>query len=294
MNWRTLVGICAGVLLPLPLVLVGKLLWSVERPEIPTDGRISPMLNIEQRSQLMTYGRPCGSSSECEPPLGCLFETRTGQEYCTDSQCTQDTQCSEGQVCRPLATSGDGPRVRFCLPIGVRQEGEGCVKVPDLKDSACAEGLICGSKTGWCSKPCSLGSAAAGCREGFFCADTIPQPVCLPTCEKRGCPTGQQCVRFDDGASVCAQVYGPNCQQTPCPDGRECEVQSEPPHPGKVWMECVERCGEDGLPPCGAGMICDGWQCKPDCNPQGPDTCGEGYRCRLRRPDRPFACQPDW
>jgi hypothetical protein len=50
------VGGCAGLLLPLPLVL---LLWGVLRPEVPaetpTGMRISPMLDQEQRSRLMTY-----------------------------------------------------------------------------------------------------------------------------------------------------------------------------------------------------------------------------------------------
>ncbi len=256
------------------------------------EGRISPVLDAERRSRLMTYGKSCGVSSECEPPLGCLFQARTGYAHCTDSQCLTDAQCPEGQVCRTLATDEDGPLVRFCVALGMRQEGEGCLKVPGDKGYACAAGLVCGGRDGWCSRPCRPGIAAQ-CPEGFFCADTLPEPVCLPTCEQRACPTGQHCVRFQEGASVCAHVYGPHCQQSPCPEGRECRAHRESLHPGKVWMECVERCGE-GFPPCGEGKVCDAWHCVPPCDPLGPEVCNEGYYCDRRTESRPFSCQPDY
>ncbi len=294
-NWRTVVGICAGVLLSLPLLL---LLWGLLRPEVPAEApagaRISPMLNPEQRMRLTTYRRECRSATECEPPMGCLFEARYNQAYCTDSQCMTDAQCPEDQVCRNLATYENGPLVRICVPIGVRQEGENCAPAPIDKDHACTVGLVCGGHDDhWCGRPCRLGARAAECPVGFFCADTDSEPVCLPTCEKQGCPEGQHCIKFDEGASVCTHVYGDNCQQSPCPEGRKCWVLTKPPHPGKVWMECLERCGK-GLPPCGAGKVCDVWLCLPDCDPQGPDVCGDGYRCRQGWPDTPFACRPDW
>jgi hypothetical protein len=292
-GWRKVVALCAGVLLPLPLVL---LLWGLLRPEVPEDSpggvRMSPMLTGEQRMRLMTYGRHCGPGAECEPPLGCLFEVRYLRSYCTDSQCEKDEQCSEGQVCRSIATWGGGPQVRVCVPVGPRQEGEGCVEIPRDKENACVAGLLCGGQDGWCARPCRPGDTN-GCPEGFFCADTIPQPVCLPTCETQGCPPGQQCIPFKEGSSTCAQVYGPNCLQTPCPVGSRCVVRTEPPHPGKVWMACVARCGE-GHPPCQAGWVCDGWDCVQPCDPQGPEVCGEGYSCHRLEERMPFACLPDF
>lgn len=292
-NWRTCLLIFAGVLLALPLVLlVGGLLQPKVRPAPPIGSRVSPMLGAEERTQLMTYGRSCEQSSDCEPPLGCLYESRAWRSYCTDSRCTTDGECPRGHSCQALATEGAGPLVRFCVPLGVRQVGEKCVAVASNKENACAPGLLCGGRDGWCSKPCRPGAAAA-CPEGFFCADTTPQPVCLPTCETRGCPQGQACVRFDEGVSVCAHVYGPNCQQSPCPGGRECRVHPEPPHPGKVWMECVVPCG-DNLPPCEAGWVCEGWHCLPGCDPKGPEVCAEGYYCGRRKESRPFSCQPDY
>jgi hypothetical protein len=292
LNWRSALGVLVGLLLPLPLVLSLR----VERlppPSIaaPEGKRLSPVLSSEERARLATYGRRCGLSSECEPPLGCLMEARKRRQYCTDSQCTTDAQCLEGQLCRSLATSGDGPLVRVCVPVGLRQEGERCVQLPEYRGSACGPGLLCGGRDGWCARPC-LPGAAASCPTGFFCADTIPEPVCLPTCEARGCPEGQHCIRFDEGTSVCAHVSGPNCQQVPCPESRRCDVLVDPPQPEKVWMTCVERCGE-GFPPCPSGRVCDGWQCEPACSPDDPDSCSEGYRCKERRPGRPFACYPD-
>jgi Cys-rich repeat protein len=293
LKWRTFISICAGLLLPLPLLLLLSLLLQPERkPVEPAGQHISPMLDIEQRTRLMTYGRSCQSSAECDPPLGCLYAFRYGRSYCTDSQCTTDAQCPEGQVCRKLATKEQGPLVRICIPVGVRQEGENCVEVPEDQRSACAPGLLCVGKNGWCARPCHLG-APAQCPEGFFCADTTPEPACLPTCEKRGCPEGQQCLQFREGSSQCMQVYGDNCQQRPCPGGARCHMLPDPPYPGKAWLWCVELCGKDS-PPCSAGKVCDGWKCIPACDPQGPAVCGEGFRCRQQEPDSLFGCRPDW
>jgi hypothetical protein len=293
MNWRALPAIVVGLLLPVPLVLLlGSVLLPSPPAPHPAGARVSPVLDTEERRRLVTYRRHCLNSSECEPPLGCLFHTRAGTHVCIDSQCMTDLQCPEGHVCRTLVTVGaGGPWVRFCEPVGVRQEGEGCVEIPDDQGAACGPGLLCVGKDGWCARPCRPGEPSS-CPEGFFCADVAPEPACLPTCEGRACPEGQRCVRHAQGASSCAVVYGLDCQQAPCPQGRECELISEPLHPGKVWMGCVERCGE-GFPPCTSGLICDGWQCLPPCDPDGPNVCAEGYRCIQRRRNLPWACQPD-
>ncbi len=290
MNWRMLLGVLAGLLLPVPLVL---LFSGVMHPRPWSQGpqgvRISPVLDVEERTRRLTYRRHCQQSAECEPPLGCLADLRVMTHYCTDSQCMTDEQCAEGQVCRPLSTVGGGPLVRFCVPVGVRREGERCLYLPGDKDEACGPGLLCSE--GWCGRPCQ-GGEAVRCPEGFFCAQEAPQPVCLPTCEAQGCPAGQECVRYEQGTSACAVVYGPSCQQSPCADGRECNVESAARRPGKVWMECVQECGAEG-PNCPEGFACNRWHCQPACDPQVPKACGEGYRCEQTRPDRPWVCQPD-
>lgn len=292
MSWHGALGLCVGLLLPLPLVL---LLGGVMQPRLPTSHaggrRISPVLGFEERLNLQTYHRDCMRRSDCEPPLGCLLDGRSRAQYCTDSQCLTDDQCPQGEVCQSLGTSGGGPLVRFCIPLGVRQEGEQCIDLPDEKVSACLPGLLCAGHEGWCARPCRIGEALS-CPEGFFCADVVPQPVCLPTCEARGCPQGQQCVKFEEGASACAVVYGPNCQRSPCPDGRECDTYAVPSLPGRAWMECIEFCGED-LPACTNGRVCDRSLCMRPCNPEGPNTCGEGYRCKRRSKNRPWVCEHD-
>jgi len=294
-SWRKVAAICVSVLLPLPLVL---LLWALLKPDVPAGpGRgmhVSPMLDNEQRMRLLTYRHECRSGAECEPPLACLFEARYNQAYCTDSQCMLDAQCPENHACRPLATKDSGLLVRICVPIGERHEGEYCDPAPRDKGHACAAGLVCsGHDYHWCGRPCRPGAQATGCPEGFFCAETAPEPICLPTCTERECPEGQHCVRFEEGASVCARVYGPNCRESPCADGQVCRALTAPTHPGKIWMECIERCGKDASP-CGPGKVCDGWQCLPSCSPQSPGVCEEGFRCRQPWPDSPFACHPDW
>ena len=293
MSWRALLSLFAALLLLLPLVLLLRIALQPEFSEVSTGGqRISPILSADARAQLRTYRRDCGLSSECEPPLGCLMEARIRRQYCTDSQCTADAQCPEGHVCRKLATSGDGPLVRFCVPTGTRKEGEACSTLPEDRESACGPGLVCAGSARWCARPCRL-NEPAGCPAGFFCANTRPEPTCLPSCAERGCPNDQFCARFDEGTSVCAEIYGPNCQQAPCPGERKCEVGRDPARPGKVWMECIERCGE-GYPPCPGGLACDGWVCRTPCNPADPHPCIEGYVCRQHRPDRARVCRPDW
>lgn len=292
MSWRTLLSICAGVLLLLPFVLLGLLLQPESTPKDLTGARISPILDTEQRARLMTYKRPCESSAECDPPLGCLYASRYKHAYCTDSECTTDMQCPEGQACLKHATQEDGPLVRICTPTGVRQEGENCIPLPVDQKSACAPGLLCAGKENWCARPCQLG-APAGCPEGFFCADTTPEPSCLPTCERRGCPVGEQCVQFEERASKCAHLYGPQCHQSLCPENQQCRVFLHPSHTGKAWSWCSERCGKD-FPPCSTGTVCDGWRCVPACDPQGPTVCAEGFRCQQPLPGEPYGCQPDW
>ena len=283
-----------GLLLPLPMVL---LLGSALRIGMPEQHqvngrRVSPVLAAEERARLRTYHRDCTLSSECEPPLGCLLDTRAGAQYCADSQCMTDVQCRDEQVCRTLTTSENGPLVRICVPVGFRKEGEQCVEIGRELDDACGPGLVCGGEDGFCARTCNKDDAAS-CPEGFFCADTELEPLCLPTCEKTGCPEGQQCIRYSEGASACARVYGTNCRQTPCPGNQECLVDHETSHTATVWMHCRQSCREDPSS-CPPGLICNGWSCHPPCDPNGPNTCAEGYRCQKDRPTRPWVCLPDW
>ncbi len=291
MRGRVVLGVLLGLLLPIPLVLLIGVTQAHHLKHGPRTARVSPVLDFEERLRRVTYARKCRRGSDCEAPLGCLSDVRARTRYCIDSECVTDEQCPEGQTCQSLPTLDDGPLVRYCIPLGIRQEGEDCHRPPGGKESACGPGLVCGGRESWCGRPCQ-GEGVAGCPDGFFCADVRPQPVCLPTCEARGCPEGQQCVLYKEGVSRCAIIHGPNCQQSPCPDGRKCQVWDAARQPDKVWMSCVEPCGE-GHPPCPEGRACDGWECLPACDPQVSNSCGEGYRCERRKPEHPWGCRPE-
>jgi hypothetical protein len=292
-NWRLLVAVLGGLLLPVPLVLV-LASGFFPGPSDETSGgkHMSPMLSAEERLRLQTYHRECLRQEDCEPPLGCLLDTRYGWFYCADSECVTDAQCPEGFACLPQPTSEQGPLVRYCIPPGMRKEGESCVPIPRTPDKACMSGLLCGD--GWCGRPCQPDKPSS-CPEGFFCADTIPGPACRPTCDGRACPEGQQCIHDTGGASACAVVYGQNCEQKPCAEGRKCMAVFAPgkENPGQhVWMECFPQCNK-GLPPCPDGFMCEGRTCRKACDPNGPNVCDPGYSCQSRYAQQPWLCQSD-
>jgi hypothetical protein len=287
---RAIAGALVGLLLPLPLVVL--LLSAGGAPRLPPDMGalpVSPILEFEEKMRLQTYHRHCRDGSECEPPLSCLSDLRRRWTWCTDSQCMTDMQCPEGEACRSVEAVGGGRLVRLCTLVGERQEGQSCWNTPTTRATACGPDLLCGGE-GWCARPCGR-QGTQGCPEGFFCANVAPEPLCLPTCEGRNCPEGQRCVRFKDGASVCAVVYGHNCQDdATC---TECDVATFPQTPGQVWMECVRRCGLDGLPPCPEGSACAMLQCRQTCTSE-PPSCGQGFYCARGSGDRPSVCMPQW
>jgi hypothetical protein len=290
-NWRALLAILGGLLLPVPLVLLLADGLLPRQPVHTVGGRpVSPVLTHEQRLRLQTYRRECLHKEDCEPPLGCLLDARAGWFYCTDSQCATDAQCAEGFTCQPLPTNEGSPLVRACIPSGVRREGENCVTIPSGPEEACEPGLLCGQ--GWCGRPCQR-EEPTRCPEGFFCGDTLPGPACLPTCEGRPCPEGLRCVRDDrKGASACVVVRGQDCQQSPCPEGRKCMAVFGASKVGQVWMECYPQCNKD-LPPCPEGFLCEGRMCRKACDPNGPDVCEPGFKCLRRFERQPWMCQPD-
>jgi hypothetical protein len=295
MRWRVLLGALLGFILPVPLaLLLGSVRqeWTMPRPPAPPGVRVSPMLSREERAHLTSYRRECLRNSDCESPLGCYTDLRRRNNWCIDSECLTDRQCPDGLVCQSLATANKGLLVRRCVPLGPRQEGEKCLPLSSDRESACGPGLVCGGEQGFCGRPCQKDDAAS-CPEGFFCGDVEPEPICLPSCEKRGCPEGQRCLHFKEGASSCDVVYGPDCQSTPCPEGQKCDVMPDPRFPGKVWTECIQSCGRD-RPPCPEGLVCDRYHCITPCDPSGPNPCAQGYHCDRRAVNLPWSCQPDY
>jgi hypothetical protein len=292
-DWRLILAVVGGLLLPVPLVFLLTSGWFSRPVKEALGGRpLSPVLSAEDRLRLQTYHRECLYQADCEPPLGCLLDTRYGWFYCADSECATDAQCPEGFACRPQPTREQGPLVRYCIPPGLRQEGQSCVPIPREAEDACAPGLLCGD--GWCGRPCQLDSPS-NCPVGFFCADTIPGPACRPSCDGRACPEGQHCIHDQRGASACAVVHGQNCEQTPCAAGQKCMALFGP---GKrdsaehVWMECYPQCGK-GLPSCPEGLVCERRSCLKPCDPNGPNVCEPGFTCQRRARQQSWLCQPD-
>jgi hypothetical protein len=241
----------------------------------------------------VTYHRECRRLTDCEAPLVCFGDIHRQEHYCTDSECVTDAQCLQGQVCQSLAVARGGFRLRRCAAVGVRQEGESCLDPALDPQQGCRPELVCGGRAGRCGRPCRLGEAAS-CPEGFFCGDVEPEPICLPTCEGRECPPGQQCVHHRDGVSACAVVHGTNCQQAPCPGGaEECEVNVKSTRPAEVWMRCFPECDRKRSA-CPDGLVCDRGRCQPPCDPTGPDTCAPGFHCTRRTPRSPYLCEPDF
>lgn len=293
LKWRMVLGVLVGGLLPVPLMLVLAAVLSGGGQGHAA--HTSPVLSKEERLQRVTYHRTCRKSTECEPPLGCLTYEWLSEYICTDSKCLTDAQCREGESCQFINTEGDGPRIGVCVIQGVRREGEECEDIPSRHSDACAPGLRC--VQGWCGRPCSM-DAPESCPQGFFCADDGTGPVCLPTCEARGCPDGQQCVRFPNRripgtVTACRRVYGTHCQQTHCPEGEQCIVNHLPARPGEMWMVCMQPCGKDRAA-CPEGLVCVQPYCRKPCEPQQSGACGVGMRCKQTSPDEPAYCRPDF
>ncbi|MGZ3457034.1 MAG: hypothetical protein ACXU86_00870 [Archangium sp.] len=287
MKWRTLLGILAGLLLPVPLAWMFDTLLpgGLGAPRMhKTDSRLVPQLSAEERSQLLTYLRPCGEDRDCDAPLVCLRGVLMMKSVCISSQCATDLDCSRGFSCRSVPV---GPHmVRLCGVQGRAREGEWCLKMPPDQEAGCAPGLVCAN--GQCRLPCRP-EEPPGCPEGFFCGaeNDVEGPACLPTCEGRSCPEGQQCVRLDEGASICARVHGPDCQRAPCPAEQQCEVSLPPgERRGEVWTTCTRPCDERGSP-CPDGFMCIARRCRQRCEPGVPGACGPEKKC-TRFPEREF------
>jgi hypothetical protein len=291
MKWRTLLPVLTCILLPLPVVAL--ILMSVWRPTPPvaldTKTALIPMLDVGVRRALGTYERSCTEDAECDAPLVCLRIESELRSECTDSRCMEDKDCPEGFACLPLKTRNGKALVRRCSLIGNRKEAEKCEPLALSLHLGCERGLLC--QAGWCGRPCRLDDPSS-CSTGFFCSEGHEgPPSCLPTCEGRTCPEGQQCLAVSGGASLCRQMQGPDCRRTPCPEGHTCKLLSPPQRPWELRTECRRDC--DFKTPCPEGFACYHFECRQKCDPRGPSTCGPGQICGQRSPTNPwYYCLP--
>lgn len=285
---RTSAALLAAVLLPVPIVAVLLLHGLAPLATLASQQGNPPVpeLSWEERLQRPTWRQPCSLSKDCEPPLVCFFDRQVLGLYCTDSECMSDSQCREGSVCRRAETL-NGEIIKKCTMEGNRREGESCEPFSRKYANACAAGLLCNT---WCGRPCEPDEPRS-CPEGFFCPlKAGPQgSSCLPTCESHGCPSGQECIRFRDGVSVCSVVRGTNCQRASCPEAQSCETGTLPRRPGLVWMRCESPCSADG-PSCPEGFVCHLGSCLRTCEPGVEGACGPDEKCARPRGVEHPAC----
>lgn len=287
MRRQAAVLVIIALLLPLPLLCLWVLAMRTPSPQLE-DPRHVPMLADWQRNQLLTYGRDCQQHTDCASPLKCFMDPMDGRQFCTDSRCMKDEDCPTDLVCRTFSSGDDDIRVRHCVPLGVRREGEPCVPMPPDQRLGCMAGLLC--QQDWCGRPCDSG-VPSSCPQNFFCAEGPHGPSCLPTCRGRTCPQGQECVEFGAGSSICAEIHGENCLDTPCGKGRFCYTEEISYQGDAVWMSCQKLCG-DAQHVCPDSQVCFNFRCRQSCSLEGPNTCGPHRRCGSSRGESPW-CMPD-
>jgi hypothetical protein len=261
-KWSTFIGGIIGLVLPVPLMLLIDTIREERPVEAPhAIARVAPILPLHEQKALQTFGRDCWRHDDCEPPLGCLYFAGERKGFCGGSTCQMDFQCGGDWMCQTVRTLGGGGLIRTCVPPGVRKEGEACVQTLGVEEQTCAWGLRC--TEGWCGRPCQLDEPTS-CPRGFFCREGLEGPSCLPSCEGRRCPEGQECITLGEGISACAEVRGENCQKVPCPEGDLCFVW--PPRYKdsrlNLKMECTHlTCGEDRSA-CPPGTSCVQGACR--------------------------------
>lgn len=274
MTWRRVATLGLGLLLPLPLVFaVGLAFIRKPDPSIHQNQPVAPILSRDEHRKLPSFQRSCRSREDCDPPLACLSIDGAGTNSCVDSECLNDDQCKEGFICRILQSRDNGPLVRTCVPQGGVPEGMLCIEVPANRQGACEPGLIC---AGWCGRPCRLDDSSS-CPTGSFCANSLNGPLCLPSCTPDSCPSGQQCIRYNEAISFCTTVAGENCQRSPCPEGRKCNYSFSPGQ-SRARMECIIPCDEQA-PSCPTGSICFSGACRRPCDDGSEAACDPGEQC---------------
>lgn len=222
MNWRRLLAVLLGILLPLPWVWLPSTTSGLNLDQQhPQPTNVVPMLTDLERQGVPTYGRTCRSDEECDPRLRCFYSGVARTSYCVDSRCMTDLQCPEGFICQTYKAENGRDWLKACSLVGKQKEGEECEAFTRRLPYACERGLLC---HGRCGRPCQPDDPAS-CPEGYFCENAPTGAACQPTCEGRTCPEGKQCISVGARASICATVHGQNCERTACPQGQHCSLR---------------------------------------------------------------------
>ncbi len=270
-------ALAVTIAMALVLAIGGPIIWyGVPRPNAR---HAQPVLDKGQTSALITYKRKCQKQTDCEDPLVCTDDPWGLDLRCLANECESDLQCKSRFMCSAPYTNVDGRSIHFCVPRGVRKEGERCDRFPLDEKWGCQPGLICNS--GMCGRPCSPGRSS-DCPEGFVCHPWNDMPACLPSCLQSGCPPGEQCIRMSGEFSICARVHGQDCDKQPCPPGEECRRDLGGVYQFRekvVNMWCALPCNDRKGRLCPEGFTCFNGDCARLCDEGIPGSCGAGEQC---------------
>lgn len=198
--------------------------------------------------------RSCERDAECPPGTGCVWSSAARARQCNKSSCSRDDDCGSGSVCRVMNDATTAPAISACIPVGNRTRGESCSAFTPVDDTACAEELFCVFSV--CGPRCdpAVPRASSGCREEENCVRSSREDVaiCMPNCEKTGCPAGQSCLPLG-GLSKCVVRHGEDCMRNACPDGQSCQVSIQA---GQASFQCRRRCDPIAGTGCSEGELC--------------------------------------
>ncbi|WP_342380344.1 hypothetical protein NVS55_12225 [Myxococcus stipitatus] len=237
----------------------------------------------------------CATDGDCPEGQGCVIDYGKGAFQCAASDCEDDSQCSDGFVCRVAAGGVPGPVIRRCLQAGVRRAGEPCSRLPASRAEACEEDLLCINHR--CGVPCVPGTQG-GCPEGHTCEESSAGAACLPDCRKQGCSEGEQCAPLNGGGFQCLDLVVDECSDSkPCAEGANCIVRGRA---GRAGRFCAAACDSWRAGSCSAGQVCGlggptGSACYASCDPQDLGSCPMGWLCTTVSEDlQTWGCLPDF
>ena len=196
------------------------------------------------------------------------FEDATEYVFVGNVECTEDSDCDDGEVCTenlceeaaaeepeevPCDTDADCEDLQICSDESL------CIDVECTLDEHCAEGQQCLNYE--CDGEIEVLQCVENddCRMGWFCAE---DSQCLPECRSdEDCPENEGCsflgcvvIAADDPTDIEAEC---NVNGVNCPDGEICsgyicvDPENDPDY------ECAEDVD------CSEGEVCNYNQCAP-------------------------------
>jgi hypothetical protein len=212
----------------------------------PNAGR---MVEAGQEPPGIERDHGCGSSSDCPPGHGCVYDAVQSRLACVRPDCARDADCPANTVCRVATSLDSGPAVRRCLATGTQREDEACYQLSDVPEELCRADLLC--VFGRCGRRCEPGTIGS-CPGNRTCLETPDGPGCFPACKEGQCPQGQVCIQ-DGPLSVCAVQVGEDCHKKGCPEGQRCQTAQRD---NAFIFECRRSCSPFNPESCPQGWVC--------------------------------------